>query len=290
MDLEDILSDEEPEKTVVEQPAAEAPPAEAAEQPAPVEKTQSRRKDHQDKEFAAQGLERDANGQWKKKEAAVAEAPAAEVPAVKEPPAQPEMTAKEKAFLAQATDERRKRQELEARLRVLESGKPPEPAKTFWDDPEGAMKAHEQRTNEAIINTRLQTAEAIARGKYADFDEKIASFKEHLDGQPPAIAQSIAQKWLSDPDPAGFAYNFAKTQMELKEAGDLPALRASIEAKARADERAKVEAEYKAKEDAAKKQREAIPGSLSNARALGGNAVPTWSGPTSLDNILSGKD
>ncbi len=49
------------------------------------------------------------------------------------PPAE-ELTPKEKALLQAAQDERRKRQELEVRLKALE--KPPEPEKTFWDDPE----------------------------------------------------------------------------------------------------------------------------------------------------------
>lgn len=286
MELDDILSDApEPEVPAVETPPVEVP-VEGAEQPPAVALAQSKRKDHQAKEFAAQGLERDANGQWKKREEAAAVQEVSKMPEAPVTPPVVEMTAKEKAFLAQATDERRKRQELEAKLKALETPKAAETPEDFWKDPQAALKASEQRTQEMIVNTRLQTVEALARSRLPDFDEKIAGFKEYLDGQIPAVAQSIAQRWLTSQDPAQFAYDFAKTQADLKEMGDMPAYKAKIEADAYAKGKAAAEAEFKAKAEKAAADRAAIPGSLSNAR--GSNPVtPVWGGPPSLEDILS---
>lgn len=283
--LDSILSDEPPPQAA--EPSADDQAKMAAEQERVV-KGQSLRREHQDKEYTARGLERDEHGQWKKREAAPAEEPAPKIeekPAAASPPPQPEMTAREKAAFAKAADEARKRQGLEAELAALRAAKPPEQPKAFWDDPEAALKAQKDEFSAALVNTRLNTAETIARSKYTDFDEKAQFFKEYLEGQNPAIAQSIAQRWLASPDPAQFVYEFSKTQQELKEAGDLPAMRAKIEAEAYAKGRAAAEAEYKAKMDADAKTRAALPRSLSDAR--GSNPIaPVWSGPESLDDIL----
>lgn len=297
MELDDILSDKEPEAPP---PPTEADAAQIAAEQSRIEKGQSLKREHQDKEFAARGLERDANGQWKKREEAAPAAPAAEMPPAEpaaaaqesaaSPPAQPpqsDMSPKERALLAAAADERRKRQALEQQLKELQA-KPAEPPKTFWEDPEGKLAAIQQQNQQAILTARLQTAEVIVRDKYPDFDLRVEQFKEYLETNP-GVAPAVAQQWLSAQNPAQFAYDFAKNQEELKAAGDLPSLKAKMETDLRAKIKAELEAEYKAREEAARKQREAIPGSLSSARATGGNAVPTWGGPPSLDDILASK-
>lgn len=194
-----------------------------------------------------------------------------------EPEVKEELTAKERAFLARAQDETRKRQELEQRLREVETRQPQAEAKQFWDDPEGHLKAFEQHIAGITTNTRLQTAEMIARSKYQDFDEKLEIFKGILEQTP-----GLWQQALASPDPAEFVYKTGKNYKDLQSAGNLESLKAKMEKEIRI----KVEEEYKAKLEAEQKERASIPSSLSDARGTTQNKV-VWDGPTPLGNILS---
>ena len=306
MSLSDVLSDAPPPAAPAEAPPkAEAPPpappAEAAPaEPAepPVETVKSKRKAFQQRERDAQdegaGKVRGPDGKFVAKEAApVAEpaAPAAEKPVEAKPaepappaapvpavPPQQEMTDKEKALLRAAQDERDKRQVLERRLAALE--KPQEEPKAFWDDPEGAIKTFEKKIEETVVNTRFNTAEAIARSKYSDFEEKLGVFGQLLQQIP-----GLNQQWVAAPDPAEFAYRLAKNHIDIQQVGSIDALRKKIEEETSAKVRAEVEAEYKKKAEDAEKIRAALPGSLSNARGVG-ITTPVWNGPTSLEDIL----
>jgi hypothetical protein len=300
LSLNDILSDKEPvapalepaKEPVKEQTADTAKPVEKTEAtPEPkVERPQSRRKAWADREQDAQGRIRDPEtGQYTAKPVPEAE-PAKPEPAKPEPakPAvapQQEFTEKEKAFQKAMLEERGKRQEIERRLAAIEAAKPAattEPAKTFWDDPEGALAKHQAEARKESINTRLQMAEMFARKSHPDFDEKIEVFGKILQQTPGLHAQ-----WISAPDPAEFAYNLGKNHMELEQAGSIEEMRAKIERETSARVRAEVEAELKAKADALAKERAALPPSLSEARSTGVNK-PVWGGPPSLDEILKG--
>ncbi len=105
-------------------------------------------------------------------------------------------------------------------------------------------------------------------------------FREILTENP-----AIASEWLRSADPAEYAYKLATNHLALKEAGNLDGFRAKIEAEAEAKIRTKIEAEYKAKAEKAAKEREALPGSLSDARGTPVNRQ-TWAGPPSMDEIL----
>lgn len=301
MELDEILNDEMPapvKEAPAEEPAADAP---AAQEPK-IERVQSREKAWEDKEQAARGRVRDpATGQFvAKEEAAAAEPkkdaePAKAAAPAKEEPAKPaaavpqqEFTEKEKAFLRAAQEERGKRQELERRLAAMEAGKtqpdkPVEAAKTFWDDPDGALKAHEQRLEQQSTNARLQTAEFLARQKHPDFDAKVAAFREVLSTAQGPHQAALVQQWIAAQDPAEFAYSFGKNHLELQQVGSIDGLRAQIEK----ETRLKVEAEMKEKSDKLERERAALPPSLSDARNAGGNR-PVYAGPTSLDDILKG--
>jgi len=263
-ELKDILT-EEPENTEAA-PEPEATPEE--------EKPQSRRKAHQEKEQRA----RDEGGRFAKdeqKEEAKPEEPKVEA----KPEPKQEMSEKERAFLAAAQEERRKRQDLERRLAEIESAKPKE-TKTFWDDPEGHLKSFEQKLQQASVQTKLQTAEAIARSRYQDFDEKVTVFAEILQSTPGLHAQ-----WLQSPDPAEFAYRLGKHTKELRDVGSIDNLRAQIEK----ETRLKLEAEFKKKQDEIEKQRQELTPSLSDVRGAARRTQPVFSGPTPLDAILSDK-
>lgn len=275
--LDSILNDKAPppEPTPAE-PAAE--PAEPA-----VDDRHNRKRQHRAKELTAQGRDPET-GQYIPKaepEPAKVEPKAEPVAAAPAAPAQPEFTEREKAFLRTAEEERRKRQELERRYAQPQPPAPPtEPAKTFWDDPEGVFTKHRQEIQQVAAQTKLQTAEMIARTKYQDFDQEVAVFSEMAQTMP-----GLAQQCFASPDPAEFAYRTGKAHRELKEAGGLDQLRAKIQA----EERAKVEAEWKAKKEAEaaelSRQRAALPPSLSEVRGGSQNRV-AWTGPTPLDSIL----
>lgn len=301
--LADVLNEKPTEKEEqAPEPKAEAP-AEARAEPDKglaadgQPRTENRRREHQKREWEAQGRDPET-GQFvakpkqdeapkepakeTKQEAKHEEKPAPK-PAETKAPAQ-ELTEKERAAFAAAADERRKRQELERRLEALERSqqKPAEPKKAFWDDPEGALKANEQSLREVQVQTRLQTSEIIARSKYQDFDEKIAVFAEMVEKNPALGAQFVQQA-----HPAEYAYQAAKNHQEMQQAGGLEGLRKKIEEETAARVRAEVEAEYRKREEEAARQRAAIPPSLSDVRGgTGTRAAPVWGGPPSLEEVL----
>lgn len=186
---------------------------------------------------------------------------------------QPEMSGREKAFLAAAHDERLKRQALEKRLQELQVQ--PE-AKSFWDDPEGSLKKFQDEVQGVVMNTRLNTAETIARSKYADFDDHVKVFAGLLQQVP-----GLYQQWLGSPDPAEFAYSTGKKHGEISQLGNLDSWKVQKEKEIRL----RMEQEYKDKITAFEKEKSAIPGSLSDARGTVQHA-PQDSGPESLDSIL----
>lgn len=292
--MDDVLNEKPaPREQAKEAPAESVTEAPTIEEPK-VERVQSTEQKWQDKEQEAQGRVRDpATGQYVAKPEAK---PEAKVEAKKEPPkeevrpAQPEYTDREKAFLRGMQEERGKRQEYERRLATLEAGKtqpgaPTDPVKTFWDDPDGAFSKHKQELEQLTINTRLGTAEMIARSRHPDFDERIAVFRDFLAQAPGPQQAALASQWLAAPDPAEYAYSFGKNHQELQQVGNLDALRAKIEKETEAKVRVKMEAELKERSEALAKEREALPGSLSDARSSGG-LRPAWGGIPTLDDIL----
>lgn len=194
-----------------------------------------------------------------------------------------EMSEKERAFLAAAQEERRKRQELERRIQEIEASKTKETPKQFWDNPEEALAKFKAEITEATTRTRLDTAEMIARRQYPDFDEKVQTFGQLVNSVP-----GLAQQWLSSPDPAEFAYKVAKNHMEVQAVGGLDQLMAKKEAEIRARLEAELREKYDKAALEAAKQREQLPGSLSNTRGVSQNK-PVWTGPTPLGSLLEGK-
>src|SRR3990167_6499180 len=229
MGIEDVLNE----------PEAPEVPVETPETPI-VEKTTSVRQKGHAKEWEAQGRD-PATGEPIKE--AKKEEPKKEEPKKEEVP----FTDREKAFLARAEDEKKKRQELENRFRQQpqQPQQPPQPApqpaaepKTFWDDPEGNLKSFQDKMFTEITRNRLNSAEMVARYKYPDFEEVLGGFDEMLKNTP-----GLYEKWINAPDPADFAYRTVKSHKELQEAGDIDKLRAKIEK----ETRIKLEAELKEK-------------------------------------------
>lgn len=271
MELDDVLSDKpvESAEPVVEAPQT-PPPKEA-----PPESEKTGRKAFQDKERAA----RDAGAIPPVKDETKPE-PKPEVKPEPKPEPKQEMSDKEKAFLAQAIDERNKRQALEARIKTLEQHQaPPAEPKQFWDDPDAKLNEFRQEMSGVVTNTRLNTAEMIARSKYQDFDEKVAVFQQIVQNTP-----GIWQQALNSPDPAEFAYKTGKNYKDLQDAGNIDTLKARIEK----EMRIKIESELKTKDEEKAKERAALPGSLSDVTGSRQHRV-AWDGPATLDSILHDK-
>lgn len=273
MDLQDVLSDKEPQE-----PAAEAPPV------VEVEQSGSIRKAHQAREEDARGRDPET-GKFTPKEEKVEPKLEPKVEAKVEPKRE-EFTEKERAFLRGLEEERRKRQDLERQLNEIRTAKveKPEDKKTFWDDPEGHLKSFEQglekKLSEREVTTKLQTSEVIARSRYNDFDEKVEIFSALMRETPALHSQMVAAA-----DPAEFVYRTAARTKMLQEAGSIDELRAKIEK----ETRTKMEAEFKAKQDDLDKQRSALTGSLSDVKGASTQQRPVFSGPTPLGDILKGK-
>ena len=290
MPMDEILSDKPIEKIekLVQVETREEVKQEDKE-PQKVERVQSQKQLHRDREQEAHGRVRDPEtGQYLAKAEQVetkAEKPAAVQQEVKETKPEvkqevkQELTDKEKAFLRAMEEERRKRQELERRLAAVEKPKTEDAPKTFWDDPEGALAKHRAEIAAQTTNARLNTAEMIGRERHKDFDEKVAVFGKLL-GETPGLYE----RWMAAHDPGEFAYVTADRHLKLEQAGSIEALSEKI----RKEERLKLEAELKEKEERLRKEREALPPSLSDAPSKGTNR-PTWGGPTPMNDILSGR-
>lgn len=280
MELDDILS-EKKEQTNEEPKIVE-------QEKDPVERVISSRETHRQKELDAkaegEGKQRDpVTGKFvpEKKEEVKAEVKEEPKPEPKVEQPKQDLSERERAFLANAQEERRKRQELEAEIAALR--KPKEEPKLFFEDPDGALKQRDEeiiRTRQEfaqmMFQTRLQNAEEIARVRYQDYDQVVEIFKEVA-----AQAPGLVQQCMASSNPAEFAYKLGKHHKEMREVGSIE----EYKKKAEKEIRAKVEAELKEKYEKEAKERAALVPSLSDARSTQSNRA-VWGGPTPLDSIL----
>jgi hypothetical protein len=184
-------------------------------------------------------------------------------------------------------EERRRRQEAEqraeeatARIAALQAqyaqSQPQEPEADFWEDPQAFLAKQfdqfgnqmEQRIQQRQVAERIDMSEQVARGKYTDFDEKLAAFRDAARLNP-----ALVQEMTRAPDPAEFAYGRGKTSLEIQRVGSLDEILLA--------ERAKWEAEIKAAMPAA-----SFPATTATDGSVGARSGPAWAGPTSLDDLL----
>lgn len=187
--------------------------------------------------------------------------------------------------------ERRRRQEAERRAQELEQAlaryqapqpqaqpQQPQGIPDMFEDPEGYTAWLVQQATERAASTAEQrfraqlidASEQIARSKYADYDEKLGKFMELTQANP-----LIAQQMASAPDPAGFAYDYARKAIEVERYGtvDVEALKAKLREEIMAEETAKL-------------PRPPVPTTLATERNVGARTVP-WGGPRSIADILA---
>lgn len=175
--------------------------------------------------------------------------------------------------------ERRRRQEAEQQLEQLRAqyAQPqqqpaPQSPPDRWEDPEGydqwligqAARQAEQRAMQAVQQQRIYDSAVRARAKHEDYDTAHAVFGEMVQANP-----ALFQRMLGEADPAEFAYNAAKTEMDIRQYGGLDKL---------------VEARVAARLAEAQPAAPSIPGTLADAQSARGSTaslhVPT------LDEIL----
>lgn len=226
------------------------------------------------------GQPRAENGQFAAKEAKGVETPAPEPDAVV--PTATEHPLPQAEYKA-LKEEKRRRQEAEARIAALEAQytqrqpQPPEPETDFWDNPQGAIATQVQRAVLEALQAqkqqqtleRINESEAKAREAHDDYGDAFLAFQQAATANPSLIQQMTAAS-----DPAEFAYKKGKTALELERVGSIDELLKA--------ERVKWEAEARAAMPAPP----ALPSTTASDGSVGGRAGPAWSGPTPLGQML----
>lgn len=153
-------------------------------------------------------------------------------PAVATPPieSEPDLVPR-KAIL----DERRKRQELERKIKEMEerlTARPvePQPQPDWITDPETAARSLEEQMQLRLYQTAVYQSETIMRRQHEDYDDVAAVFAEAAREDP-----NLAMQVYRHPFPAEFAYQYGRKLKLMQEIGDDPeAYRAKLEAEIRA--------------------------------------------------------
>jgi hypothetical protein len=134
-------------------------------------------------------------------------------------------------------EERRKRQEFEARLQQMQT--PTVKDEEFWQAPvqttQQLLGQHGQQVQQQIQSIKYELAEDLTRSLHDDYDAVRDEFIAMVEQQNP-MAVAIAQQMGAQPNPAKFVYDQTKKLSALKIVGDPR----SFEERIRADERAKL--------------------------------------------------
>lgn len=178
-------------------------------------------------------------------------------------------------------DERRKRQELEQRLKDLESKKEPEPAPDWWADPEKAAQHQSQQIEARLYQQKVEIGQDLMRSQHDDYDDMEARFMEMAQENP-----ALRTELQKSANPARFAYETAKKAAEYDAIKDVDSYRAKLEAEVRKDVEAKLRKELEAEQEKKAKKEAAIDPSLASTSSKGGLKSDDYAGPTPLDEIL----
>ncbi len=209
-----------------------------------------------------------------------------EAPAQSAPPAPEEPQFDHAATIG----ERRRRQEAEARAAELEQRlaqleqrfqpqQQPQTAPDMFEDPEGytryvAAQAAETARSEAYQQFQTQRIEMSA-AQFAptvpDYADKVQAFQQMVQVNP-----ALLQELYRSPNPAEYAYNTAKTHLEIQQYGGIEGLiKARVEDALKAQAPAPVEAT----------PTPPIPDTLADAQSSRGSSADTNHVP-SLDDIV----
>jgi len=181
------------------------------------------------------------------------------------------------AFKAKALDETQKRQNLETQLndmrQKMEANQ--QPKQDFWENPEEVLSGITQQFDSRLQQMNTNLSVNMMKTIHQDYDEKESEFIEAAQSNPALIMQMN-----NSDNPAKFAYDYATNQRNLAEMQD-PNYREKLKAEVRAE----IEAESKGKIEAEIQKRSELTGSLSTARATGGNQSGSYN-PPDLEAII----
>ena len=178
-------------------------------------------------------------------------------------------------------DERRKRQELEQRLREIEAKKEPEQAPDWWADPEKAAQHQSQQIEARLYQQKVELSQDFMRSQHEDYDDMEARFMEMAQENP-----ALRTELQKSANPARFAYETAKKAAEYDAIKDVDSYKAKLEAEVRKDVEAKVRQEIEAEQKKKADKEAAIDPSLASTSSKGGLKSDDYAGPTPLDEIL----
>jgi hypothetical protein len=130
-----------------------------------------------------------------------------------------------------------------------------------------------QQVRQEMLNERFNMSEMVARGKYADLDDVVETFKQACQTNP-ALGMALQQS----ANPYEYAYREGKRLQLLKEVGDDPAAY-----------RAKVEAEIRAQLQPQTPAGMTLPASLAGARSAATRSAPAFTGPTPLGSVFDNR-
>ena len=186
-----------------------------------------------------------------------------ETPASEEPEEPTAESGLQSALLA----ERRKRQDLEARLREQEEREEvPDP--TY--DPEGYAKHMDARAEATTRKIKIDLSRDLMLESHDDFEAKEVVFMDLLkldeNGTPRNV--TLYEDFIKAPNPARFAYNAAKEHLEVEEIRS-PNYREKLKAELLAE----IQAELKGEESTKGKSALDIP-SLTSATSVNSNSNP----------------
>lgn len=177
-------------------------------------------------------------------------------------------------------EERRKRQELEARLAQLTAPAPqvpqPEPV-SYYQDPEQFVQEKLTQTEQHLNAKFASATEMLARQAHPDYDEKLEAYKEAV-----AVNPALHHQVMASENPGEYAYQAGKRHLFTKEYGiDEESILKKAEEKLASKVKAKVEQELMGK--VAKKVNQ--PTNILGARAAGGDAAPSFR-PSGWGDVL----
>lgn len=260
--IDELLSGEPAEAEVAEVQEAEPTPEPEAAAP------------------ADEGQPRGPDGKFLPKQTGVEEPQAAE-PVEAAPPAADQLPRDVYEPLKAVRNENR---ELKAQIEALQrqfaqaQQQPARPEPDFWENPQGVIATQVQRAVMEALQAekqqqtmaRINESEAVAKGKYADYDDAFRAFQQAASANPSLIQQMTAAS-----DPAEFAYKKGKTALQLEQVGSIDELLKS--------ERAKWEAEARAAIPAVP---QSFPATTAADGSVGSRGGPEWTGPKSIEQLL----
>lgn len=181
---------------------------------------------------------------------------------------------------AMALDERRKRQELERKVREYEerAKQADEPKVDLFENPEKWQQTMLSKATHEIQMAKLEMSQELMRSLHKDYDQMEAEFIEMASTNPAVLAE-----FQKAANPARFAYETAQKAREAAQLKDIDGYKEKLRAEVEAEIRAKIEAEVLGKAQSQAKRDKALTPSLATARASGSD--DDFVEP-SLDDIL----